>query len=276
MKLRHLISIVILLTSFSMSAQLFNFSLKTNNQQLIDDALAGAFVRINQSYELCDTVNDAHFGRDGKDYFSIIPFIGVETEKGLLFPTVTLQPWTYDKAFKEYEGQYKPLVTTSKISRLNGKGDIETISTLLGDSIKHTLSVLSDSVRFNSGLRVDTVAGEKEGWLIWISSNDNFVTNDSVRLTSIKKNIEVPVDGEHLSISNPDISETVYGGIYVTPKQTAVGQLTFELTGVMVLNDEGWDIVFPFISTKEEAKALTPISAPRPSDRLNQLKKKRK
>lgn len=54
------------------TAQIFNFSLRTNNQQLIDEALSRAFVRINQSYELCDTVKDEHFGRDGKDNTSVI------------------------------------------------------------------------------------------------------------------------------------------------------------------------------------------------------------
>lgn len=276
MKPRYITLYATLLTVFSSSAQLFNFSLKTNNQQLIDDALDGAFIRINQSYELCDTVSDEHFGREGKDYFSVIPFIGIETEKGLLFPTATLTPWTYDKAFKEYEAQYKPLLTSSRVTRLNGKGEIETKCINRGDSIKHTLSILNDSVLCNSGLRVDTLAGEKEGWLIWISSTENFEANDSVRLTSIRKNIEVPIDGEHLSLDDPEIAETVYGGIYVTPQQTAVGQLTFMLTGIMVLNDHGWDLVFPFITSKSEAKALTPIGVSKPTDRMNKLKKKRK
>ena len=37
------------IVSLPTTAQIFNFSLRTNNQQLIDEALAGAFVRINQS-----------------------------------------------------------------------------------------------------------------------------------------------------------------------------------------------------------------------------------
>lgn len=262
-----------------MSAQLFNFSLKTNNQQLIDDALAGAFVRINQSYELCDTVKDEHFGRDGKDYFSIIPFIGIETEKGLCFPTDALSPWNYDRDFNEYSTKYKPITTATTIANLGTKKTISVNEdfSLHGDSIKHSLSILNDSLVCNGGLRVDTVPGEKDGWLIWISSNDNIVENDSVRYTSFKKNIEVPIDGEYLTIGNPDISETVYGGVYVTPKQTAIGQITFELTGVMVRTEDGWDIVFPFIEAKKVVKALTPIGLPTPSsDKLNPLKKKRK
>ena len=110
MKIKSHILVLMACVSLQTTAQIFNFSLRTNNQQLIDEALAGAFVRINQSYELCDTIKDEHFGRGGKDYFSIIPFIGVQTEQGLIFPSAALRPWSCDKDFAEYDGQYKPLV----------------------------------------------------------------------------------------------------------------------------------------------------------------------
>ncbi len=86
MIIKHILVTVAIVIALPVNAQIFNFSLRTNNQQLIDKALEGAFVRINQSYELCDTVKNEHFGRNEKDYFSIIPFIGVETERGLIFP----------------------------------------------------------------------------------------------------------------------------------------------------------------------------------------------
>ncbi len=67
------------------TAQIFNFSLRTNNQQLIDEALAGAFVKINQSYELCDTVKDEHFGRDGKDFLVLYLLSVSRLSMGLYF-----------------------------------------------------------------------------------------------------------------------------------------------------------------------------------------------
>lgn len=261
------------------TAQIFNFSLRTNNQQLIDEALAGAFVRINQSYELCDTIKDEHFGRDGKDYFSIIPFIGIETEHGLVFPSATLAPWSYDNDFEEYQSQYKPLVTKTKISVLNNRE--ESLSRdislpFLGKNISRHLSVLCDSTQSIKGLNVDSVSGVKNGWLIWISSNSNLAETDSVRFTSIKKDIEVPIDGGFFHIDKPEISETVYGGIYVTPVQSSIGQLTFTLTGVMVLDEDGWVLEFPFIKESKENKTLTPINGIPDRKKLNSLKKKKK
>lgn len=277
--MKHIIMTLMTVVALPATAQIFNFSLRTNNQQLIDEALTGAFVKINQSYELCDTVKDEHFGRDGKDYFSIIPFIGIETEQGLVFPSATLVPWSYDNDFEEYQGQYKPLITDTKISVLNNRKEHITRDAshpFLGKDVSKHLRVLCDSTQSIKGLNVDTVPGIKNGWLIWLSSNADLAETDSVRFTSIKKDIEVPTAGGYLHIDKPEISETVYGGIYVTPVQSSIGQLTFILTGVMVLDEDSWVLDFPFIKEPKENKTLTPINGISGGAKLNPLKKKRK
>ena len=279
MRMKHIIMTLMTVVALPATAQIFNFSLRTNNQQLIDEALTGAFVKINQSYELCDTVKDEHFGRDGKDYFSIIPFIGIETEQGLVFPSATLVPWSYDNDFEEYQGQYKPLITDTKISVLNNRKEHITRDAshpFLGKDVSKHLRVLCDSTQSIKGLNVDTVPGIKNGWLIWLSSNADLAETDSVRFTSIKKDIEVPTAGGYLHIDKPEISETVYGGIYVTPVQSSIGQLTFILTGVMVLDEDSWVLDFPFIKEPKENKTLTPINGISGGAKLNPLKKKRK
>lgn len=278
MRVKNFISLLLTLVALPATAQIFNFSLRTNNQQLIDEALAGAFVKVNQSYELCDTVKDEHFGRNGEDYFNIIPFLGINTEKGLVFPSAILEPWTYDGDFDEYKGQYKPITSSSKISVLNTNEDLGLAiseATVSGKSITKLLCVLNDTIQNQNGLAVDTVPGLKNGWLIWLSSNANLVETDSVRFTSLKKEIEVPINGGYLHIDKPEISETAYGGVFVTPVQTSIGQLTFTLTGVMVLDEEGWGLDFPFIQKTKESKPLTPINGLPDRGKLNPLKKKK-
>lgn len=279
MRVKHFISLLVTLVALPATAQIFNFSLRTNNQQLIDKALAGAFVRINQHYELCDTIKEEHFGRNGKDYFSIIPYIGVETEKGLIIPASVLTPWVNDIDFDKYKEKYKPIATKSTICLLNSVEDLPEVainSPLIGSTVTNRLCVLSDTIQISKGLTVDSLPGKKDGWFIWISSNKNLADTDSVRFTSIKKDIEVPVDGECLRIDTPEISETVYGGIYVTPIQSALGQITFTLTGIMVLDEEGWILDFPFVTEIKKNKPLTPIKGMTDSSKLNPLKKKKK
>lgn len=278
MRIKNIIGVFLVLLAFPLNAQIFNFSLRTNNQQVIDEAMSGAFVRINQSYELCDTVQNEHFGRNEKDYFSIVPFVGIETENGLVFPSAALTPWTYDNDFDEYDGKYKPLVTKTKLSLLNCTNkSVRSISdNLSGAKITNLLTVLNDSTQTTNGLKVDSIAGVKNGWLIWITSEANLAENDSMRLNSIKKEIEVPIDGEFLRIEKPEVSGTVYGGIYVTPIQIGIGQVAFTLTGVMVLDDEGWVLDFPFIKEPQQTKTLTPIGKIGGKGTLNPLKKKKK
>ena len=279
MRVKKYIYLLLMLIALPATAQIFNFSLRTNNQQLIDKALSGAFVGISQSYELCDTIKDEHFGRDGKDYFSIVPFIGIETEKGLVFPASVLTPWANDIDFKKYRDKYKPLATKSTIRLLNVEGELsirESQSPIIGTPVTSYLNILTDTLQSSKGLIVDTIPGVKDGWFIWLSSNKDLAETDSVKFTSIKKDLEVPLDGEYLRIDTPEISETVYGGIYVTPKQTEVGQITFILTGVMVFDEDGWILDLPFITKNNENKPLTPIKGMADSSKLNHLKKKKK
>ena len=62
----------------------------------------------------------------------------------------------------------------------------------------------------------------------------------------------------------------------MTPVQIGIGQVAFTLTGVMVLDDEGWVLDFPFIEERKETKTLTPIDKLGEKGNLNPLKKKRK
>ena len=92
---------------------------------------------------------------------------------------------------------------------------------------------------------------------------------------SIRKNVDVPEGGASLSIDKPEIQEPVYGGIYVTPRQTSIGQITFRLTGIVVPDGDGWIMEFPFIEKKKEVSSLTPIASVAES-KHDSLKKKKK
>lgn len=280
MKIKNIVMGAAIALALPAGAQILNFSIPTNNRQVIDKALAGAFVRIEQAYELCDTVSDEHFGRKGENYFSKIPFVGIETDNGLVFPVEVATPWIDDDDFKKYEKEYKPLLTETIFETLNGKEErtaIKLAAPLAGPAISDKLGLLSDSVMQRSGLRVDTVAGPKEGWLVWYSDASENATVDSLRFTSIFQEIEVPSDGKCVSVDSPEISEKVYGGIYITPLQTGIGQISFILSGIMVYNGDGWQIEFPFLKKpEEEVKKLTLISGKNQLSGSNPIKKKKR
>jgi hypothetical protein len=255
--------------------QLFNFSMQTNNQQIVDVALRGSFYKISQGYELCDTVRKARFGRNGKEFFSIVPFIGVCTVKGLLYPSVAETPWKMDDDFKKYETTYRPEVTKTSISQLNTESDVSVIhGNLSGVNVSKILSIMEDSL-YSKGLMIDTLPGKKEGWAIWLSSVENLSNTDSVKITSVYKSVSVVRDST-LEIKAPDLSGAIWGGIYVTPYQSGIGQVSFVLTGVVVKNNEKWELVFPFIQEDKKKEILTPIGSDLPMNSFNQLKRKQK
>ena len=280
MKIKNIVMGAAIALALPAGAQILNFSIPTNNRQVIDKALAGAFVRIEQAYELCDTVSDEHFGRQGENYFSKIPFIGIETEQGLVFPVEAASPWSEDSDFKKYENKYKPILTETLLETLNGKEEStprKLVAPLTGPAISEKLGLLPDSVIQCSGLLVDTVAGLKEGWLVWYSEASKNAPVDSLRFTSIFHEIEVPVDGTSVSIDTPEVTEKLYGGIYVTPIQTRIGQISFILSGIMVYNGDGWQMEFPFLrKPEEEVKKLTPISVKNKLPGIKPIKKKKK
>lgn len=272
---KYILAIVSVFMALPASAQLFNFNLRTNNQQLIDEAMTDVFVRVEQYYELCDTIKNEHFGRNEKDYFNIVPFIGIQTVKGIVLPSNALRPWSNDNDFAEYKDYYQPLITKTNIITLNSNTTHKHTlpqSAEKTDISKH-LTILRDSTT-NTGLKIDTIPGKKRGWLIWLSSDSNLSETDSLKFTSIQKDIEVPNDGGYLYIEKPEISETFYGGIYVTPIRTSVGELSFFLTGIIVLVNDEWVISIPFIEKTKENTILTPINGNNDWNKLNSLKKK--
>lgn len=259
-----------------MYAQLFNFSLRTNNQQVIDVALQGAFFKIDESYELCDTVRNEHFGRNEKNYFNKVSFVGVNTEKGLCYLSLAETPWVIDKDFEEYNGYYKPILTETNIKAFNDDSlkriPIEKISSV---QLNSQVSILPDASIFKQGLAIDSLPGEKEGWIVWISTSKTLSDADSVKYTSIYKKLHILEDGSPFKIDSPESTDSILGGVFITAKQVSVGHLCFSLVGMVIPKDTAWEISFPFIHTPLK-KVLTPIVPKIPNTGINQWNKKRK
>lgn len=261
MKTKLYIVALVLLCSMPIVAQILNFPLRTNNQQLIDEALGGVFVKLDRSYELCDTVNDEHYGRDGKDYFSKVSFIGIRTEKGIVFPSCSKTPWEVDKDFDEYKGVYKPLAVETIIAAIGLEGEKGRVidGVWQPSELSDNLCLLTDSAGNAPRISVDTIAGVKKGWVIWLSADKNSADVDSVKLTSIREDLEIPTDGMPVRVESLQISEHVYGGVYVTLARASAGHIVLALSGILVHDEDEWVLEFPFLAVTNDDKTLTPI-----------------
>ena len=260
-------------------AQFMGFSFKSNNQIFIEQALQHAFVNVEQSYQLQDTIHNEIFGRDGKDYFSIIPFLGMRTLQGLLIAQDAVHPWKYDEDFNQYEGKYKPIVFRSKLtylrSELESKETSPVVTEVNVQKLTETPFALYVDSLHRNGLMCDTVAGSKSGWMVWVIDTKNQNRPDSIRLVSYKKDLYIKHSTDTISVDIPDNNQPILGGIFVNPVQTHVGQITFLLTGVAVGKDKHWILHFPFLAQAENEKnELTIIKSESNQNKFPKKKKK--
>ena len=261
----------------SVNAQLFGFNIKSNNQLFIEQAVNGSIYKITQYYQLCDTVKSETFGREGKDYFNKVIYISINTENGLLFENEALTPWINDPDFEEYRNSYKPILFRSDVSNVFPRPISMSEFSL---SISNTLMQHEDYCVFRDslleiGLKCDTVVGRKDGWIVWIVSESNLENSDSLQIISFHKEINIQEDFNSIGLETPETKKNVIGGLYITPLNTQVGQITFYLSGILRKNGTEWSIVYPFIKQKSSDKGkLTVIKSGINS--LDPIKKRKK
>lgn len=260
--MKSVISLIVLVISVTtgVKAQLISFALKTNNQQLIDQAIDGALVKIVQSYELTDTVSGECFGRNNNGYFSKISYIGVLTEKGLCYPLAAMTPWEDDSDFEIYKNDYIPALSNTEIFVVSTNSTDSLISYRLENKIESG-KMAFDTDSIYTGLCIDSQPGEKQGWIVWISEDSETDKPSGIKYLSILKTLDVTKENDSGIIDAPEIDATLLGGIFIVPVQTRVGYLTFRLVGVVLPEKDKWTINYPFLVEVAGGKSLTRIDS---------------
>ncbi len=241
-----------------------DLSFYSNNQQIINDAMEGGLVIASQSYQLEDTTSHQRFGRYGRPEFGKGYSIGVKTAKGIIVTEDYVEPWKNDPNFARYRNSHKPMRFKQQERALNDSVladrsfDVES-----SDTIASNLYLLRDStLSCKEGFALDTIEGDKNGWLVWVVSDEAISASDSVFSESLmiyKKDLTVSCGNVPTRIESPNTDKTVWGGIYVVPKQTAVGQMTFFLCGIAVKDEKGdWSVSTPFASLKTDPDPVPP------------------
>lgn len=249
-----------------------NFNLFSTNQQIVSDATKGGIVIVSQSYQLEDTITHQRFGRYGNLEFGKGFSVGVKVPNGIIVTNEYIEPWNTDVNFYRYRNSHKPVRFKQQARELN---DSVIREKYLDVSSAHSLYIsklylLQDTtVDIANGIAIDTLPGDKEGWMLWLVSDNVIEAADSVYNESFiihKKTLTVSTDSLEIKIDAPNTEKKVWGGIYIVPKQTAVGQITFLLSGIAIKDMTGkWSVVMPFLnsaptSIAEPVNDLTPIN----------------
>lgn len=272
--------LIFILTPLLAMGQMF----KSPNQQFVEQAIKDGMFIIKQSYQLEDTVTKQRFGRYGDEDFGSFASLAIRTNEGIVVEKVLATPWIEDSNFSRYRDTHRPLLS-------------KTIAIELGDSIPSQISISYDSIQsINSklslvcdidsmltGFELKKYNRPTEGWIVWLSSDstmNEYSGRKNPDFTIYKKSVEFNTDSISYVVEAPNTSKKVWGGIFIVPEQTNIGQVTFFLGGIVNQNpiDHTWvitpvGIIQSLLEGRRPSDELTPLTVPTQKKKKNKKKK---
>lgn len=267
----------------------------TNDQKLVEDAIKDATFITRQSFQIKDKASGDLYGLNGKQEFGVEYSLGVKIPDGIVLTDKAVRPWNYNAKFSKYKGKYEPVPYLSSATEITKAPQYDSLSYEQDKAVALVDTVLykaSSNTYGGKGIALDGSAGEKSGWIVWVSTpkETDFEKEISHEYTIYKKSVNVEEDKKSAPIDVPDMEQTIIGALYVVPTFPRIGVIEFRLCGVAVPDGKGWKLCFPFLGMKdskgeggkqEEAKPsdgggseLTPID--RKDDGKGKGKKKKK
>lgn len=225
-------------------AQIF---VQSSSQQLVEEAVKGGIFLFRQDYQVKDTATGKYYGRGG-DVFGSVYALGIKLNGGYCLSDRGIHPWEYDVNFNNYRQDYLPVMYKTYWR--------ETADTVMADyaqwvekQVKELIpgkfSYVTDSLFQGKGFETDLTTGMKAGWMVWVVSEKTIAEASSqtpVSYTIYRKELELREGIGEYTLEAPSTGLNVWGGIYVVPVQTAVGQITFRLAGVMDKKGKQWTL----------------------------------
>lgn len=230
------------------AAAQFSGLFKTDNQALVEQAINDGVVVVSQSYQLADSTGK-RYGRYGNQEFGTINSVGYRVDSGLVVTDNIARPWEYDENFERYRSGYTPELYQTRLCTI---GDS---AACYPDSAQLAYKAVADGFYFaptptlKRGFSPRSYKGETAGWMAWIYSPkeaDGEPTGEPQYLI-VKATLHMGAKAQPTVAQTPADGKDYIGGVFLVPEQTAVGQLTFFLAGMAVMdNDLGeWTIEMP-------------------------------
>ena len=291
--MRNTIFLILITISCVVNAQLidFNFGLSTDNQELIRKSMEKSLIVMNSSYQLKDTVTNEYYGRHGRDEFGRTYSIGIKVKGGYYLSDKAVHPWMYDNNFNRYRETYLPVFYKGYYKELQ-----DSTLTEIGKRSEYLQTEIypqqfyfrNDSALFNGkGFEPECQIGKKDGWLVWLVADKPITESDSITSTSYiiyRKTLEIKEGYQEYNIDAPSTDKTIWGGIYVVPESTDIGQITFRLSGVLVEKEGKWAVLTAVSQNSNECviindenegnNALTPIRKEETKNKKNKKNRK--
>ena len=265
-----IISIVVFIASLNCAVAQFSQSIfNSSSQQLVEQAIRDGVVLLKQDYQLLDTISNARYGWNHQEVFNSIYSIGFKVGNGYVVNERFVRPWNFDQRYNEFgDTTYIPIIskTQSRLITDTIYTDVKYNHNYIR-SIKDSLVYCIDSLfHDDGGLKNDFSIGEKESWIVWVTSSDS-VLQDTTQLSIItyKHRVTIEEEQQEYVIPRPATSKNIMAGILVVPNNTQVGVLDFQIVGYAFQKGEDWfvirgieTVVIP--ESNNNVSLLTPIS----------------
>jgi hypothetical protein len=217
-----------------------------------------------QSFQIYNEATGDIFGRNGKDEFGVQYSIGIKVSNGFVLSDKAIRPWKYDKAFFKYHDKYDPISYKASYTSLD-KVEYDSLSyslTKMEELVDSTLYKFDSDTFHGDGFILDPSIGEKNGWVVWITSADNadFEIAPNISYSIFKKTLKVEQQLQTIGIEKPSTIQNVIGGIYIVPSFYKIGVIEFKLSGILVQDGENWQLIFPFVDKKTQKQETKEVS----------------
>ena len=247
---RFLFLMIMVLLSNICFAQ-FAFTKSVGQQYAETVTKSGLFIS-KQSFRISNKKSGKVYGYNGKSYFGIQYSVGIKVKDGIILTDKVVRPWEYDNNFSQYKEEYDPILYKSEFSGIEDKITFDTLSYNVGETavlVEDEAYMFSSSTFSGEGFSIDNTKGEKEGWVVWVMSDEDAEISQSsnIYLTAYSKAVNVSSKSEPIDLDTPKTNDKILGGLYIVPYFTEIGVIEFKVSGILIGNDSKWRIYTPFI-----------------------------
>lgn len=213
----------------------------SENSTFDTDLVSDGLFIIKQQY-IVRTEDGEEKTKNGNEYYGESYGLAVLTIDGYLVTPQVSEPWKYDNEYSPSTTAEpeltKSYITSVKEASFNLQSDYGSYNETDYSNIFSVSSDMDDK-----GFSLLSGGNTQRGILIWITSDENH-TSFEISSESYESNLK---SVEELSISLPD---NTVGGIFVVPVRTNIGQLTYQLAGIVGNNNDGY-ILTPTVNNDE-------------------------
>lgn len=264
MRKRLLLLVAIVTNTVWCFAQGLDFNFQSSNQQIIEEVVTKGLYLIKQEYILKDTtaLNPKSYGRMGNSFFSISYGLGIIMDSMIITDQKILTPWLNDRNYDEFKNDKtkKPELSKQYYRKL--------------DQTRYTLKPQSDIFRYDSlvpvyqlydstfakGFSLDPLLGEKEGWVVAVSTDKiNIDSLTTFQVDVYKNKCEYSKNRLPIEIKKLPVNKRLIGGFFIVPNYHTIGSVCFSVAGYISEADDKWYVVPIYVKDKV-IDSLTPIN----------------